>query len=71
MYLKYGFTKLMAEKYIINNLNRNIKFTIGRIFSYTIKNKFIFFYSLDKRKDRKVKKNFYIENLQKKRFYSH
>jgi nucleoside-diphosphate-sugar epimerase len=32
---KYGYTKYLAENYILKNLDRNIPYCIGRIFSFT------------------------------------
>ena len=32
---KYGYSKIKAEKYIIKHLRKNVRFCIGRIFSFT------------------------------------
>tara|TARA_B100001057_G_scaffold357690_1_gene359739 strand:+ start:241 stop:1074 length:834 start_codon:yes stop_codon:yes gene_type:complete len=69
---KYGLTKLMAERYIINNLDSNIKFSIGRIFSYTDKKQTLsYFIPSIREKIKKAKKIFYIEKFEQKRDFIH
>lgn len=69
---KYGLTKLMAEKYIVNNLKKDIDYTIGRIFSYTDKKQTLFYF-IPSIRDRikKTKKIFYTEKLEQKRDFIH
>ena len=60
---QYGKLKLLAEKYVENNLkDSNIKYCIGRIFSYThfTQSKDFFFPSIFKKK---MKKDYYFDKI--------
>ena len=60
----YGFTKLKAEKYIIDNLGGKINYCIGRIFSTTNKNQKKNYLVPDlKNKIKKAKTRLILKNL--------
>lgn len=60
----YGFTKLKAEKYIIDNLDGKINYCIGRIFSTTNKNQKKNYLVPDlKNKIKKAKAKLTLKNL--------
>lgn len=69
---KYGFTKLQAEKFIKRYLKKNIRYCIGRIFSYTdIRQSKDFFIPAIFNRIRKSKFLFKTENLFQKRDFIH
>ena len=66
----YGRTKLLAENYIINQLDRtNKRYCIGRIFSTSNKDQKKNYLVPDLKKIKKTKKKIMFKNLNHYRFY--
>jgi UDP-glucose 4-epimerase len=69
---KYGVTKIKAEKYIIKNLRKNIKYCIGRIFSFTdIEQDRSFFIPSISNRIKNSNKLFMTDKLMQKRDFIH
>lgn len=70
---RYGYSKIKAEKYIIKHLRKNVKFCIGRIFSFTsVQQDSSFFIPSIFNKIKNSKTNFFsYERLDQRRDFIH